>query len=164
MNTALVVIDVQNYFVNNKTKSLPTRIASFIRTSRFDYVLFTQFVNNENSNFVKLLNWRKCFSSPDIDIHPTLVKFTTQENTFKKTSYSIFKSDGFTDFLKKHNISKLFLCGIDTDSCVLASSYDAFDLGYEIKVIKKLCQSHSGEDYNDAAIKIIDKSIQKDEK
>ncbi len=164
MNTALVIIDVQNYFVNDKTEALPTRIANFIGTSRFDYVLFTQFVNNENSNFIKLLDWRKCFLSPDIDIHPTLAKFTTQENTFRKTAYSIFKSDGFTGFLKKHDISKLLLCGIDTDSCVLASSYDAFDLGYEIKVIKNLCQSHSGEDYNNAAIKIIDKNIQKDEK
>lgn len=164
MNTALVVIDVQNYFVNDKTKDLPTKVVEFIKTSKFDYVLFTQFINNENSNFVKLLDWRKCFSSPDIDIHPTLARFSNKENTFKKTAYSIFKSHGFTDFLKKHDISKLFLCGIDTDSCVLASSYEAFDLGYEIKVVKNLCQSHSGKDYNNAAVKIIDKSIQKDEK
>ncbi len=162
MKSALVVIDVQNYFVNDETKDLPAKIAEFIETGKFDYVLFTQFVNNENSNFVKLLDWRKCFSSPDIDIHRTLAKFSNTENTFKKTAYSIFKSYGFTDFLKKHDISKLFLCGIDTDSCVLASSYDAFDLGYEIKVVKNLCKSHSGEDYDNAAVKIIDKSIQKD--
>jgi nicotinamidase-related amidase len=162
MKTTLVVIDVQNYFVNDKTNELPAKIADFIENNKFDYILFTQFVNNENSNFVKLLNWRKCFSSPDIDIHPTLTKFITPENTFRKTAYSIFKAAGFTDFLKKHDISKLFLCGIDTDSCVLASSFDAFDLGYEVKVIKNLCQSYSGSEYDNAAGKIIDKSIQKE--
>ncbi|KKQ34360.1 MAG: Isochorismatase hydrolase family protein [Microgenomates group bacterium GW2011_GWA2_37_6] len=73
----------------------------------------------------------------------------------------MFKAPGFTVFLKKHNISRLFLCGIDTDSCVLASAYDAFDLGYEVKVIKNLCKSHSGDDFDNAAMKIIDKSIQK---
>ncbi len=158
MKTALVVIDVQNYFVNDKTKGLPAKIAAFIENNKFDYVLFTQFVNKENSSFVKLLNWRKCFSSPDIDIHRSLAKYITPENTFKKTAYSVFKAIGFTDFLKKQNISKLFLCGLDIDSCVLASSYDAFDLGYEVKVLKHLCQSHSGADYDKAASKIIDKS------
>lgn len=164
MKSALIAIDVQNYFVNDKTKNLPRKIADFIEKNKFDFVLFTQFVNRRDSNFVELLNWKKCFSSPDIDIHPTLIKFITPENTFKKSSYSIFKAKGFIDFLKKYNISKLFLCGIDTDSCVLASAYEAFDLGYKVEVIKKLCQSHSGKDYNSAAVRIIDKSIQKENK
>jgi len=161
MEKALVVIDVQNYFVNDKTKDLPNKIAAFIQKNKFDHVIFTQFVNNDRSNFVKLLNWRKCFLSPETDIHPALAEFVTPGNTFKKTAYSMFKAPGFTVFLKKHNISRLFLCGIDTDSCVLASAYDAFDLGYEVKVIKNLCKSHSGDDFDNAAMKIIDKSIQK---
>lgn len=164
MKSALIVIDVQNYFVNEKTKGLPNKIANFIEKNKFDFVLFTQFVNKDNSNFVKLLNWEKCFSSPDIDIHKTLRRFSTSKNTFKKTAYSMFKAEGFTDFLKKNNIGILSVCGIDTDSCVLASAYDAFDLGYQLKVIKKLCQSHSGEEYNSAAVRIINKSIQKTNK
>jgi len=161
MEKALVVIDVQNYFVNDKTKDLPNKIAAFIQKNKFDHVIFTQFVNNEKSNFVKLLGWRKSFSPPDTDIHPALSKFANPSNTFKKSAYSIFKAPRFLTFLKKHNISKLFLCGIDTDSCVLASAYDAFDLGYEVKVVKELCMSHSGQDFDDAAKKIINKSIQK---
>lgn len=161
MNTTLVVIDVQNYFVNDKTKDLPAKIARFIEINKFDFVLFTQFVNRNNSNFVKLLNWKRCFSSPDIDIHPSLYRFVTAENTFRKTAYSIFKAIGFTEFLKKKSLTKLFLCGIDTDSCVLSSAYEAFDLGYEIKVLTDLSMSHSGKDFNIAARKIINKSIQK---
>ena len=164
MKSALIVIDVQNYFVNEETKGLPRKIANFIEKNKFDFVLFTQFVNKDDSNFVKLLDWKKCFSSPDIDIHKTLRRFTTSENTFKKTAYSIFKGEGFIDFLKKNNITKLFLCGIDTDSCVLASASDAFDLGYQVEVVKRLCQSHSGEEYNSAAVRIINKSIQKKNK
>jgi len=161
MKNALVVIDVQNYFVNDKTKDLPAKIADYIEKNKFDFVLFTQFVNNEDTSFVKLLNWRKSFSSPGTDIHSDLSMFANSSNTFKKAAYSIFKAQEFSAFLKKNNISKLFLCGIDTDSCVLASAFDAFDLGYEVEVIKDLCKSHSGEDFNDAAVKIIDKSIQK---
>lgn len=161
MKNALVVIDVQNYFVNEQTKDLPDKIAKFIKDNKFDFVLFSRFVNNKSSNFVKLLNWRKSFLPPDTDIHSALREFSNSSNTFKKSAYSVFKSPGFVDFLNKNNISKLSLCGIDTDSCVLASAYDAFDLGYEVKVLVNLSKSHSGEDFDNAAIKIINKSIRK---
>lgn len=161
MKTALVVIDVQNYFVNEKTKDLPQKIASFIQNSKFDFILFTRFVNKENSNYFKLLNWQKMLTSPDTDIHSSLLKFIKKNNAFEKTSYSIFKARGFVDFLKRNNITKIFLCGIDTDSCVLASAFDGFDLGFDVKVIKNLSLSHSGKAFNEAALKIIDKSIQK---
>lgn len=160
--TALVVIDVQNYFVNDKTKELPKKIANYIEQNNFDFILFTQFVNQKDSNFIKLLHWEKCFSGPDTNIDLKLKKFVTKDNLFKKTSYSIFKSPTFMKFLKNHNIKKLFLCGIDTDSCVLASAFDAFDLGYEVHVLKELSSSHSGQSFHDTAIKIINKSIQKD--
>jgi len=161
MKTALVVIDVQNYFVNSKTKELPKKIANHIQKSNYDFVLFTQFINKKDSNFFKLLNWRKCTSSPEIDIHPTLIKFTNSKNTFKKSTYSIFGAKGFTRFLQKNKVSRIFLCGIDTDSCILASAYDAFDLGYHIKILEEFCLSHSGKDFHSAAIKIINKNIQK---
>lgn len=161
MKSALVVIDVQNYFVNDKTKDLPSKIAAFIENNIYDYVLFSQFVNESGSNFFKLLNWQKNTSSPEIDIDPAFLRFAKPENTFKKSTYSIFKANGLKEFLDRENITKLDLCGIDTDSCVLASAYDAFDLGYEVKVLKDLSLSHSGEDFHNAAIKIIDKSIQK---
>ena len=101
MKTALIVIDVQKYFVNDETKDLPNKICKYIEGNKYDYILFTQFVNNNNSNFVKLLNWRKCFSSPETDMHDTLKKFVTTENLFKKSTYSIFKADGLSDYLKK---------------------------------------------------------------
>lgn len=159
--TALVVIDVQNYFVNDKTQELPEKIANYIEGNNFDFVLFTQFVNRKDSNFIKLLHWKKCFSAPDIDIDHRLKKFITKENLFTKTSYSIFKSSTFLKFLKKHNIKSILICGIDTDSCVLASAFDAFDLGYNVKVLKDLSDSHSGKDFHEVSMKIISKSIQK---
>lgn len=164
MKTAVVIIDVQNYFINEETIELPSKIAHFIQNNKFDYILFTRFVNSEKSNYIKLLNWRKCFSPPDIDIHPAFERFITSDNVFSKSSYSVFKATGFTNFLTKNNIKELFLCGIDTDSCVLASAYDAFDLGYNVRVLEDLCLSHSGDDFHSSAIKIINKSIQKEGK
>ncbi|MEK9176538.1 MAG: isochorismatase family cysteine hydrolase [Patescibacteria group bacterium] len=161
MKTALVVIDVQKYFVNENTQDLPSRIRDYINKNNFDFIIFSKEVNNKNSNFFKLLNWKKMFSSPDTDIHPTLSKFANSDNTFEKSTYSIFKAKGFLNFLKKHNISRLYFCGIDIDACVLASAFDAFDFGYEIKVLKDLSKSHSGKDLDEAALKIINKNLDK---
>lgn len=55
--SALVVVDVQNYFINEHTKGLPERIQKFIVKNRdsFYYLIFTKFVNKSSSNFVKML-------------------------------------------------------------------------------------------------------------
>lgn len=161
--TSLIVIDVQNYFVNEYTKNIPEKIARFIDESKFDFVLFTKFVNREGSNYFKLLNWKKCLDSPDTDIHPALEKFVNDSNIFQKTSYSVFKSKGFSDFLKRNEITKLYLCGIDIDACVLASAFDAFDLDYEVEVLTDLSLSHSGERLDNAALEIIKKNLTRKE-
>ena len=158
---ALVIIDVQNYFVNEHTRTIPGKIARFISNHKFDFVLFTKFVNHEGSNYFKLLNWKKCLGSPDIDIHKTLKKFVKVSNIFEKTSYSVFRSKRFVGFLRKNQIKKLYLCGTDIDACVLASAFDAFDLGYEMEVLIRLSLSHSGRRLDKAALEIIKKNLTK---
>lgn len=86
-----------------------------------------------------------------------------KDNIFQKASYSIFKADGLDNFLKRNQITKLFLCGIDIDACVLASAFDAFDLDYEIEVLTDLSLSHSGERLDNAALEIIKKNLVKKE-
>jgi len=84
-----------------------------------------------------------------------------ESNLFEKVSYSIFKSNEFANFLKRNQITKLWLCGIDIDACVLASAFDAFDLNYEVEVLTDLSLSHSGERLDNAALKIIKKNLTK---
>lgn len=160
LKKALIVIDVQNCFINKQTSFLPKKIASYIKRNKFDYLLFTKFINKNNSNFFTILNWRKCTSSPETDIHNELNKFITKDNLFKKNTYSIFKAKGFSNFLKKNKITTLYLCGIDTNACVLASAFEGFDLNYKVKIIESLCFSHSGKNFHNSAIKIIKKCIE----
>ena len=155
----LIVIDVQNFFVNQHTKSLPKKIASHIDKSLYDHVLFTKFVNKPSSNFFKILNWKQCAVSPQTDIHSDLLPLTNESNIFEKTSYSIFKAQGLLKYLKKNRITAINLCGADTDACILASAFEGFDLSYKITVIKNLCASHSGNKYHNSAISIIEKCL-----
>jgi nicotinamidase-related amidase len=157
MKTALAVVDVQTYFMQRSPADIPVRIADHIRGSSYDTVAFTIFQNEDGSNWEKTLNWSKCKDSQDLELAPQLKEFTS-DNVFIKHTYSAFKSAGFEDYLRKHNIKKLEICGIDLEGCVLATAYEAFDKGYEVEVLFDL--SHSRADLGTAAESIILRDIQ----
>lgn len=161
--SALVVVDMQNYFINKTTKDLPVRIQKFIVKNRemFDHIIFTKFVNSSRSNFVRLLGWKKCFKSPETDIHEALIEFTRKSNVFTKTAFSAFKSRNFAEFLKENKITDLYVCGTDTEACVFATAIDAFDSGYRIKVLKDLCGSQHGKKFHKIGCLAIEKNIEK---
>ncbi|MBK2143493.1 cysteine hydrolase family protein [Francisella tularensis] len=155
---ALVIIDVQNYFVNEHTKTLPQKIRKLIQTNDFNYIIFSKYINNLKSNHYNIFKWEECQNSPDIDIHPELLEFTNSKNFFEKNTYSIFKST-MLNFLKQKNINKIYLTGIDIDACVLASAFDGFDLGYDIEILQDFCLSHFGEEFKHSALKIMHKNL-----
>lgn len=159
MSKALVVIDAQNGFISDATRDLPEKIATYIQQNAFDFVLFTKFVNDEQSGVSRFLGWSKMRTSTETDIHSSLVPLTTPEHVFIKDTYSAFKAFGFTKFLKANNITEITLCGMDTDACVLATYYDGFDLGYSMNMQDELCGSYSGKSLHEAAIQIIDRNL-----
>jgi len=61
-------------------------------------------------------------------------------------SYSAFfdnarsKSTGLGDYLKSRGVTAVYLVGVATDYCVLYSSLDAIDLGFEVHVIADACR------------------------
>ncbi len=55
--------------------------------------------------------------------------------------------------LKERNISRVTVCGLDTDACVMAVMFSLFDAGIECHLKEDLCWSSSG--LHDAAMSII---------
>lgn len=158
---ALLVIDVQSFFTNKYTKHLPQKIADFIKKHEFDFILFFLFYNHPKSNFVKLHNWKKMYAPPETDAASELKPFLNENNTFKKYSFSVFKAEGFQEFLSQNKINHLYLCGIDTDACVLTSEMEAFERGFDAYVIEDLCSSHNGALYHQKAIDLLKKNLGK---
>ena len=158
---ALLIIDLQKYSINEHTEHLPLKIANFIELHTFDYIVYFQFFNSPNSNFVKIHNWNKMVGPPETDIVDELSKYLTGNNLFKKYSFSVFRAEGFNEFMKSNLINELYLCGIDTDACVLLSEMEAFEKGYDAKVIEDLCASHWGIEYHRRAIDLIKRNLGK---
>jgi nicotinamidase-related amidase len=160
MKKALIVIDVQNGFINKKTSLLPQKIADLIAKRKFDGIVFTKFVNKKGSNYFKILNWRNMQRSPDTDIHPALASLVKKYGVFQKMTYSVFGNKSLQPFLKRKKITRVYLCGIDIDACVLATAFDAFDLGYKVTVLSEYSKSQGGKNYDRAAQKILGRNIQ----
>ncbi len=154
MSNAFVIIDAQKYFINDFTKGVPEKIARFAER-KFDSVIFLKFVNAESSNFSKDLEWKKMFSSPEIDIVPELENLAKKSVVFSKTSFSAFRSKEFVDFLRENKVDRLYICGFDTDGCVLSTALEAFDLGYAVRVLEDLCASHHGPAFHKNAVTIM---------
>jgi nicotinamidase-related amidase len=160
---ALIIIDVQNYFINDTVKDLPGRIAEYLKNNKgkYDFIFFAQGINTPDSHFVKQLGWKGNMTAEQQAIHPALREFLTNTNTFTKTTYSIFKNEAFVNKIKEENITDITFCGVDADACVLASMFDAFDLGYTIHLLEDLTKSHYGEEFDKAAMMIMRKNLEK---
>ncbi len=161
MKQALLVIDVQNFFINTRTASLPGKICRYIQNNKekFDMIIFTHFVNTPTSSVYRLPGWKKSMTPEDTDIARDLQPVLTQGILVSKHVYSALKVPGVNTLLKNHGIQKLCLCGIDTDCCVLATAYDAFDRGYRISLIKNLCMSSAHESFHAAALSLLKRNI-----
>ncbi len=155
MSKVLIVIDVQNHFAVEKAADLPQKIAEYVKKSNYEQVVFTKFRNVPDSNFHKILHYTRVMSPPETDIHPALSKLADQHTTFEKITYSAFKGPGFKEFLDKAQATELDICGINIDGCVLATAYEAFDLGYKVKILEDLSSVASFRDDYEVSAKII---------
>ena len=157
MNKLLLIIDLQKGFINDNTKNIPNAIEELLNKNIFNYVIFTKYINDEDSIFYKKLNYKGCMSSEDRNI----VIDTKNYKIMEKRGYTAL-NDELKDYIKENNIEKICVCGLDTDACVLKTAIDLFENEYNVKVIKDLCMSHSGIEMNDSAINILSKMIGKD--
>ena len=158
MNNALIVIDMQSYFLARSPKDLPGKIADFIRSSNYDYVAFTVFRNIDGSNLEKSLGWSKCRADEDVVLASEFDELSTHENTFEKHTYSALKNKELLTSLKEKGIETIHLCGVDSDACVLATAFDAFDEGFSVKILFDLSYSRGG--FQDAAKQIALRNLQ----
>lgn len=156
-NALLLIIDVQKNFINDNTKKIPNKITNLINKNHFDYIAFTKFINDEISNFYKILNYKGCINENDRKI----VLDTQNNKVFTKRIYTAV-NDEFKTYIKENEIEKVYLCGIDTDACVLKTAIDLFENNIDVKVIENCCMSHSGKKYHNYAIKMLKKLIGKE--
>lgn len=161
MNKALIVVDVQKFFLTRKTRGIVKQIREYLNKHQSDYkvIYFTIFKNDPSAPVWRLSEWKDCAMPPDTDICDEIKQFTNSKNLYYKNFLSAAKVTEIKEGLRQKNISEVDLCGFDTDCCVLATAYDLFDQGIKPVVLENLTWSTSRQKLHAPAIKMLLRNI-----
>ncbi|MDN5854228.1 MAG: cysteine hydrolase, partial [Actinomycetia bacterium] len=128
-SAALVVVDVQNGFVTEHSAHVVPVIVDLVgrwQAAGRD-VVFTRYINHQGSIFERAMGWSKLQRSPEIDIVPELQPFVPGAvAVIDKRIYTMFTDEG-EQLAKDRGWTEIYLCGIDTEVCVLKTAVDAFE-------------------------------------
>jgi nicotinamidase/pyrazinamidase len=78
---------------------------------------------------------------PNLDPQPFDAIFLKGEHA---AAYSGFEArttagDGLADWLRRHGVEQVDVCGLATDYCVRATALDAIDNGFSVRLLAGLC-------------------------
>ena len=119
MHSCLLIVDVQDGFINEYTDHIPNLVE--IEQNKYQHIYVTQFFNPLHSPYRRLLGWQEMGKdSKGFGLAFTPIK---RAIVFQKSIYSSVRPS-FLNELKNKKISCVDICGIDTDACVLKTAVD----------------------------------------
>ncbi|HEM5270653.1 TPA: cysteine hydrolase [Streptococcus suis] len=129
MKSALLVIDIQNLLVEEKTHAIEERLAlwqdSLVQARQAGLEVIH--VRHHDQELVK--------GTADWEIHSTVAPLAS-EKIFDKTFNSAFKETGLHAYLQEQGIGKLIIMGMATNFCIDTTIKVAYELGYKVAVIR----------------------------
>jgi nicotinamidase-related amidase len=158
--TLLLVVDVQNGFVNEHTRHVIEPINALIKSfaDRGAPIAFTRFVNVKGGAHERWIGWTRFMEEPENALHDGIE--SDGHPVFIKHGYTAFTEE-FEGHLEELEIERLVICGIATDGCVLKSAVDAFEREIEPVVATDACASHAGEAVHEAGLLLLGRFIGK---
>jgi nicotinamidase-related amidase len=150
----LVVVDVQNGFITDYSRPVVPVIVDLVRRWQAAHgeVVFTRYFNYPNSPFERLIGWTKMASGPETELVAELAPYIGPRTpVIDKDIYTLFTPEG-THLVHEHGWTDLYLCGIDTDSCVLKTAADAFERDLTPWILQDACASHAGPEAHNAGL------------
>ena len=140
MNTALLIIDLQNdYFKGGAMTLVGAEKASLNARKILDYfrenhlpVVHVQHISTRPGSTFFLPE------TEGVKIHSN-VEPLQHEKVITKHFPNSFRETLLLDYLRSKDVSKLVICGMMTHMCVDATTRAAKDLGFEIELIGDAC-------------------------
>lgn len=160
-SAVLAVIDVQNGFVNEESRYVVPVIADLVSRwqARGGDTLFTRYLNYPGSPWERLINYTEMHGEPETSLVDEIQPYSARATRIvDKTIYSLFSESG-TDIIRKHGWTDIYLCGIDTECCVLKTAVDAFERNLTPWVLTDACASHAGPKSHEAGLLVISELI-----
>lgn len=162
----LMVIDVQNGFIVPASAAVVPAAVRLIDawTAAHAPVVLTRYYNHTDSPFTHVLGWHGMTEPPDTDLAAELTPYlgAPEVHVVDKDTYSGL-TPAVTDILDSTRATDVFLCGIATDACVLATAIAMFDAGLTPWVVRDACASNASrtppQRLHNAALMLLDRFI-----
>lgn len=161
-SAVLVVVDVQNGFIREESRHVVPVIVDLVKRwqAAGGDVVFTRYLNYEGSPFERLIKWKELRTSPQIDIVPELAPLAAKATAIvDKTMYSLFADEKGHALVSERGWKDIYVCGIATESCVLKTAVDAFELDLTPWLIEDASASHAGRDVHEAGVLVTQRFI-----
>ena len=136
MNTALLIIDVQNFYFDQG----PSRLVDPEKASENTRLILDQF----RANGMPIIHVQHLPANTNVsnahssEIYKTVTPLANEKVVVKHFPNS-FKETELLDYLKSLNIKNLVICGMMTHMCIDASVRAAKDFGFNCVVIGDAC-------------------------
>lgn len=162
INSVLLVIDTQVGFVSPASAQTVPIIADLLARwqGAGGATVMTRFVNSEDSPYVRIIGWRALMPG-SVD-----VEFTAEVAPYAASASLVVWKDGYTalvpavrEFISETGRENVWMCGLDTESCVLATSFSVFESGLTPWIITDACASHAGGQVHEAGLLVADRNI-----
>lgn len=150
----LIVVDFQKGFLNEHTRWLRAPIETFQK--QFGRVVATRFYRRQGSKMAELLGIEGFErGGPDTEL-----AFTVESRTHvvEKSDYSCVTPE-FVSLLRSWDAGEVYVCGIDTDQCVLMIAADLLQADFAPVVCSDLTASAAGPEYHRCGLFIIERLI-----
>ncbi|KDD68182.1 isochorismatase hydrolase [Pseudomonas mandelii PD30] len=147
---ALLIIDMQQEdgFVLENLDTVVTHTAALLETTRHQRVpvIYTRHINQADGSDLPRGEPRAADGGPSsyragtrqVEIIERLAP-QPDELIIDKGRYSAFHRTNLDARLKALGVDTLSICGVLTDVCVLSTVFDAFALGYRIRLVSDAC-------------------------
>jgi len=151
MKPALLIIDVQKAFMPMMSQADQDRALEMMNWSMWAF-------REAELPVIRVYHtspdWGVVEGAPSFEFHDSL-KISKDDPMVIKTYGSAFTKTNLDEMLKEKGINTLFLCGLSSVGCVLATYMDASSHDYKAFMIKDALLSHN-ENYTDQIENIFD--------
>lgn len=160
--SVLVVVDVQNGFIREPSAPVVPVIADLVdRWQRAGCdTVFTRYLNYEGSPFERLIGWSELMTEPQTSIVDELRPYADKATAVvDKYGYGLFADAAGAALVAERGWTNIYVCGIATESCVLATALGAFEADLTPWLIEDASASHAGQHVHDAGVLVTQRFI-----
>lgn len=142
MNTALILVDIQQDYFPKGRMELPGSIEASLAAKRLLEYFRERELPVVHVQHISIRNGA-AFFLPDtegINFHENVMPLP-DETVIRKHFPNSFRDTGLHDYLESRGIRELVICGMMSHMCIDATVRAAFDTGYSCMVAHNACAS-----------------------